>query len=70
MLAMDGDLLSFDQLLGLDVIRLLGGIYINERGEANFPSEEPSISAAVAVKIKEPDFEVECNPTEKAWKET
>ena len=38
MLAMDGDLLGFDLLLGLDVIRLLGGVHINEHSEANFPN--------------------------------
>ena len=36
MLAMDGDLLGFDLLLGLDVLHLLGGVHINEHGEANF----------------------------------
>ena len=72
MLAIDGDLLGFDPLIGLDVIRQLGGVHINERGESNFPIKVPSISAAVVVKIKESDFEVEYDPTKKTrianWK--
>ena len=54
-------------MVGLDVICLLGGVHINEKSEANFLSEVTSINAAITVKIKEPDFEVEFNPTEKAW---
>ena len=52
MLAMDGDLLGFDLMLVLDVIRLLGGVHINEHGEANFPNEVFSVDAADAVKIE------------------
>ena len=67
MLAMDGDLLGFDLLLGFDVIRLLGGVHINEHGEANFPKEVVSVGAADAVKIEQPDFDVVFDPTEKKW---
>ena len=52
MLAMDGDLLGFDHMLGLDVIRLLGSVHINEHGEANFPNKVFSVGAADAVKIE------------------
>ena len=52
MLAMDGDLLGFNLLLGLDVIRLLGSVYINEHGEDNFPNEVFSVGAADTVKIE------------------
>ena len=67
MLAMDGDLLGFDLLLGLDVIRLLGGVHVNEHGETNFPNEVFSVGAADAVKIERPDFDVVFDPTEKKW---
>ena len=70
MLAMDGDLLGFDLLLGLDVIRLLGGVHINEHGEANFPNNVFSVGATDAVKIERPDFDVVFDLTEKKWTAT
>ena len=66
-LAMDGDLSGFDLLLGFDVIRLLGGVHINEHGEANFPNEVFSVGTADAVKIERPDFDVIFDPAEKKW---
>ena len=66
MLAMDGDLLGFDLLLGLDVFRLLGGVHINEHSEANFPNEVFSVGTADAVKIEQPDFDVVFDLTEKS----
>ena len=70
MLAMDGDLLGFDLLLGLDIIHLLGGVHINEHGEANFPNKVFSVGPADAVKIERPDFDVIFDPTEKKWTTT
>ena len=70
MLAMDGDLLGFDLLLGLDIICLLGGIHINEHGETNFPNKVFSVGAADTVKIERPDFDVVFDPTEKKWTAT
>ena len=70
MLAVDGDLLGFDLLLGLDVIRLLSGVNINEHGEANFPNEVFSVGAADAVKIERPDFDFVFDLTEKKWTTT
>ena len=65
MLAMEGDLLGFDLLLGLGVIPLLGGVHINEYSEANFPNKVFSVGVADAVKIEWPDFDVIFHPTEK-----
>ena len=65
MLAVNGDLLGFDLLFGLDVICLLGGVHINEHSEANFPNKVFSVGAADAVKIEQPDFDVVFDSTEK-----
>ena len=56
MLAVDGGLLGFDLLLGLDVIHLMDSVSINEHGEANFPNEIFSVGAADAVKIERPEL--------------
>ena len=64
MLAVDGDLLGFDFLLGR--------VNINEHGEANFPNEVFSAGAADTVKIEWPDFDDAFDLTEKkqttTWK--
>ena len=70
MLTMDGDLLGFNLLLEFDVICLLGGVHINEDGEANFPNKVFSVGTADAVKIERPEFDVVFDPTEKKWTAT
>ena len=70
MQAVDGDLLGFDLLLGIDVIRLLSGVNINKHGEANFPNEVFSDGAADALKIERPDFDVVFDLTEIKWTAT
>ena len=67
MLAMDGDLLGFDLLLGLYVIHLLGSVHINEHGEANFLNKVFIVGAADTVKIEQPDFDVVFDQSEKKW---
>lgn len=52
MLAMDGDLLGLDPLLGLYVIELLGCVHINEHSEGNFMNKVTNVCAAVTVKIE------------------
>ena len=69
-LAGDGDLLGFDLLLGIDVIRLLSGVNINKHGEANFPNEVFRVGAVDAVKIEPPDFDDVFDLTEKKWTAT
>ena len=70
MLAVDGDLLRFNLLLGIDVIRLLSGVNINKHGEANFPNEVFSVGTEDALKIERPDCDVVFDLTDKKWTAT
>ena len=59
-LVVDGDLLGYDLLLGLNAIRQLGGMAISDTGEVRFPQHERLICAAIT--LEEPDFHAEyCN---------
>ena len=47
-------LLGFDLLLGIDAIKLLGGVYLTESGEAHFGG----LNRCAAISIDELDFSV------------
>ena len=64
-LVMDSLLLGFDMLIGMDIIRMLGGIYIDQSGDAIFSRTEPCASATI--RIEELDFSAEFNELTRAW---
>ena len=50
-LVVDKQLLGFDLQLGIDAIKLLGGVYLTESGEARFGG----LNSCAAISINEPD---------------
>ena len=62
-LFVDGRLLGFDLLLGIDVIKELRGVHLTKSGKARFGN--PNKCAAIS--INEPDFSVMFNWSTKAW---
>ena len=64
-LIVDGELHGFDLLLGLDAIKLLGGMSLTSTGEVKFPwCDEPTCAA---ITINEPDFSAEYDKTTWRW---
>ena len=53
-LVVDGDLLGYDLLLGLNAIRQLGGMAMSDTGKVIFPQHERLMCAAIT--LDEPDF--------------
>ena len=64
-LAVNSSLLGFDMLLGMDIIRMLGGVRIDQSGNVIFSRTGPHICAAI--RIEEPDFSAEFNEKTRAW---
>ena len=64
-LVVNSSLLGFDMLLGMDIIRMLGGVRIDQSGDAIFSRTEPH--ACAAIRIEEPDFSAEFNEKTRAW---
>ena len=58
-LVIDKELLGFDLLFGLDVIKQLGGMTMTSTSEVKFPQLDEPICAAIT--INEPDFQAEYN---------
>ena len=56
-------LLGFDLLLGIDAIKLLGGVYLTESGEARFGG----LNRCAAISIDELDFSVTYDRRNKEW---
>ena len=56
-LVVDKQLLGFDFLLGIDAIKLLGGVYLTESG----------LNRCAAISINEPDFSVTYDRRNKEW---
>ena len=61
--ATDKQLLGFDLLLGINAIKLLGGVYLTESGEARFGG----LNSCAAISINEPDFSVTHDRRNKEW---
>ena len=55
--------MGFDLLLGIDAIKLLGGVYLTESGEARFGG----LNRCAAISINEPDFSVTDDRRNKEW---
>ena len=64
-LVVDGQLLGFDLLLGIDTITELGGVHITRSGKVHFPAEDAPQCAAIT--ISEPDFSATFDHRRKAW---
>ena len=64
-LVADGKLLEFDLLLGFDIIKKLGGVYMTRDGTVSFPQLDRPVCAAVA--IDKPDFHAEFDQNKKIW---
>lgn len=64
-LVMDSQPLGFDQLIGMDVIKMLGGISINKSGETIFSRMNSYICAAI--KMEELDFSAEFDDRTRVW---
>ena len=67
-LVVDGQFLGFDLLLGIDVIKELGGVHLIKLGEAHFGNS----NRCDTISIDEPDFSVTFDQSTKArtasWK--
>ena len=64
-MVVDGDLLGYDLLLGLNTIRQLCGMAISDSGEVKFPQRERLM--CVAITLGEPDFHVEYDEAKHVW---
>ena len=57
--------LGFNLLLGMDIIKKLGGVHINERGKAHFAEEAHTLGATI--ELEQPDFRTEFDQHTKSW---
>ena len=57
--------LVFDLLLGMDVIKKLGGVHINEGGKAHFAEAAHTLGATI--ELEQPDFHTEFDQRTKSW---
>ena len=64
-LVVDGDLLGYNLLLGLNVIRQLGGMAMSNTGKVRFPQRERLMCAAIT--LDEPDFHAEYDEAKHVW---
>ena len=64
-LVVNSSLLGFDMLLGMDIIRMLGGVRIAQSGNVIFSRTGPH--ACAAIRIEEADFSAEFNEKTRAW---
>ena len=62
-LVVDKQLLGFDLLLGINVIKELGCVYLTESGEVRFGG----LNRCAAISIDEPDFSVTYDHRNKEW---
>ena len=64
-LVVDEALFGYDLLLGLNVIRQLGGMTMSATGEVKFPQRERLMCAAIT--LDEPDFHAEYDKAKRVW---
>ena len=57
--------LGFDLLLGMDVIKKLGGVHIEEGGKAHFAEAAHTLGATI--ELEQPDFRAEFDQRTKSW---
>lgn len=64
-LVVDGELLGYDLLLGMDAITQLGGITVNGAGDVSF--SRPNKQMCAAITLDEPDFHAEYDKGTNTW---
>ena len=64
-LVVDGDLLGYDLLLGLNAIRQLDGMAMSDTGKVRFPQRERLICAAIT--LDKPDFHAKYDEDKCVW---
>ena len=64
-LVTDGKLLGFDLLLGFDIIKKLGGVYMTRDGMVS--SSQFDRPVCVAITFDKPDFHAEFDQNKKIW---
>ena len=64
-LVVNSSLLGFDMLLGMDIIRMLSGVRIDQSGNVIF--SRTGSHACAAIRIEELDFSAEFNEKTRAW---
>ena len=57
--------LGFDLLLGMDVIKKLGGVHIDEGGKAHFAEAAHTLGATI--ELEQPDFRAKFDQRTKSW---
>ena len=57
--------LGFDLLLGIDVIKKLGGVHIDEGGKVHFAETAHTLGATI--ELEQPDFWTEFDQRTKSW---
>ena len=65
MLVVNSKPLGFDLLLGMDIIKKLGGVHIDEQGKAYFAEVAHTFGATI--ELEQPDFHAEFNQCTKSW---
>ena len=64
MLVVNSLLLGFDMVIGMDIIRMFGGVHIDQSSDAIFSKTEPYVCAVI--RTEEPDFSAEFNEQTRA----
>ena len=64
-LVTDRKLLGFDLLLGFDIIKKLGGVYMTRNGMVSFPQLDRPVCTGIT--IDKPDFHAEFDQNKKIW---
>ena len=64
-LAMNSLLLGFNMRIGMDMIRMLGGVHIDQSGDVIFSRTQQH--ACAAIRIEQLDFSAEFNEKTRAW---
>lgn len=64
-LIMGGKLFDSNNLLGMDTIKTLGRIHVNQTGEVCFTTDE--VPTCIALKFDKPDFSIDFNQQKCMW---
>ena len=64
-LVVNSKTLGFNLLLGMDVIKKLGGVHIYEGGQAHFA--EVALPLVATIELEQPDFRAEFDQRTKSW---
>ena len=65
MLVVNSKPLGFDLFLGMDVIKKLGGVHIDDGGKAHFAEAAHTLGATI--ELEQPDFRAEFDKRTISW---